>query len=753
MKNIFSARSLPVLLTGALLLVTVRLSAQDDPFAEAASRPEPPSAESTEEKKESGDPSSGEPAPPIKDPTLLAILGTEPTTPLATINAIDMLLDYNRPDLAAGFVSKLLAENLGDAEWFELYRAAGPDKVLRPGLTRGLDQGPELARKMLDAAERHVNSAGYIDTLVNGLMVADTYQRSQALSDLRLLGDVGAAALIDQLVRPEREKDWPRIRDALTWFGKDAEGPLVAAWNSNSAKLRVEALQALGHFSSSESMLTLMGAFVSETDGSLNQNVASRSLIRQLGHAPDRDATSQTLYKSARDHLLGHSGPRSFREETRWWRWDPEQRKLTPSWLSKSTISRIRAFRCARDLSAAHPDREDYRRLYWLARLEAAKLAGGYESGLPSDVISGFGREVDPAFVNSVLAEALELELLPAAIAACELLGESRDRSLLAADNGRSSPLVRSLNTGSVQLTFAACNAIGKIDPQDTFAGNSHYIDSLVYLSRSAGTRYALAGHIRHDVAQTLATLASTAGYQSTSVTSAVDLVRIARSVPDVEVILLTDSLGEPGFAELLQELRSGPRTRLVPVLLLVGPESLEAAQQLASRYRNVLASPIPGDAVLMARQLDNLWQTIDHVDANESARIEFARVAQELLVRYSSEHDRYSFFDLNQYDVDLSQLLAFPGSAHQACKLLGRIGTAHAQANLVNTASNIQLPEPLRREAAESFARAVRVRGIMLDRRTIMQQYDRYNASAAESAETIAILGYVLDVIERRVK
>lgn len=752
MKHIFSARSLPVLLAAALMLVAAPLSAQDDPFAEAAARPTPPQAPVAEGKNQGDKDSAGPPAV-IKDPTLLAILGTEPTTPIATINAIDMLLDYNRPDLAGGFVQKLLAEDLGDAEWFDLYRAAGPDKVLRTGLTAGLDRGPELARKILDAAERHVTSAGYIDALVNGLMDADTFARSKALSDLRLLGDVGAAALIDQLVKPERESDWPRIRDALTWFGKDAEGPLVAAWNSNSAKLRVEALQALGQFSSPESMLTLMGASVSEPDGSLNQSVANRSLVRQLGHAPDRAASCQTLSKSARDHLLGHSGPRSFREESRWWRWDPEQRKLTHSWISKSAISAIRAFRCARDLAAAQPDREDYKRLYWLARFEAAKLAGGFETGLPADVIAGFGREVDAPFVNRVLADALELQLVPAAIAACELLGESRDPSLLAADNGRSPPLVRALGMGSVQLTFAACYAIARIDPQDTFAGNSQYIDSLVYLSRSTGTRYALAGHVRNDVAQTLATLASAAGYQATSVTRAADLVRFARSVPDVEVILLTEALGEPGFAELLQELRSGPRTCRLPVLLLVGPESLEDAQRLASRYRNVLASPIPGDASIMTRQLDNLWQMVDHLDADESARIEYARVAQELLVRYADEHERYSFFDLHQYDVDLSQLLAFPASAHQACKLLGRIGTAHAQLNLVNTASNLQLPEALRREAAESFARAVGTRGIMLDRQAILQQYDRYNASASESAETIAILGYVLDVIERRVK
>ena len=749
MRESVSAGLLLTLLIGIAMHSPATVTAQDDPFAGGnnilvpAVRPAPAAAVDPDGEKEV-----------ITDPTIRSIIESNPQTPEALLRAIDVLLDLDREDLAIAFVDQLAARTLDDSAWFDLYRKGGPDKIIRLGLQPGLGEaGTMLSRKIIDGARRFATGDGRIEQLLDRILSEDTFDRSRALDELRLLGDAGAAALIEMLIREDRKADWPRIRTAIKHFGKTAEGPLVAAWNSNSAKLRVEALQALGHVNSNESIETLLGPAMNEPESSINRVVAARSIQNLLGYVPDDLESSQVLYRSGRDHLLGFVPGKIDEYEARWWHWDTEQRKLVPSWMTTETISRIRGFRRARDLATRHPEREDYQRLYWVARLETSKMAGGSKLGLPSTVLDGFAREIDGPFINLVLGDALDLNLFPAAIGACELMAVRGDSSLLYSTGGANSPLVRALNAGSVRLTNAACQTIGKLDPDQSFAGSSQYIDSLVYLSRSVGLKSALAGHINRETAQTLATMAAASGYSSSAVTSARELFEAASTNPDLQLILMTDVLGRPGYSELLQALRDCPRTRRVPVMLLVNPDQLDSAQRLAERFPNVLATPMIRDEKFLARQIANLLMNSSFDEADDVERLGFAHQSLDLLAQYAEQPERYAFYDLNRYGSDLTRLLALPSSAFQGCRLLGRIGTAEAQTNLVNTASNVQLPESLRRAAAESFSQAVKSRGLMLDRQAILAQYDRYNASEKEAPEAQLILGYLLDAIEGRLQ
>ncbi len=717
--------------------------AQDDPFGQ-------PAAPATSAPTRSSVSPDSTPAPAAGDATTRAIVQSNPKSPAELLAAVDLLLDLDREDLAAGYVQQILDVELDDQQLFDLYRGAGADRVIRIGLNAGLGvNGPALSNRILDGAERYATSEARMAELLRQVISEDTWQRSQALGDLRLLGDTGAAALIDMLRDDQYQPYWPRIRQAIRYFGDVALGPLVAAWNSNSAKLRAEALLALGYIPVQEAIHTLLGA-AHANPGSVNQVVAARSLDRLLGRIPEPTEAELLLYRAARDHLMGYGGGNDA-ADVKWWRWDPESRRLMASWMDTRTATRIRGYRRARDLVALNPDRADYQRLYWITRLESAKLAGGPDLPLPATVRDELAGQVTAEFLNGVLAEALDLHRIPAAIAACELLAVTKDHSLLDARPGTPAPLIEALNAGSVQLAHAACQAIYQLDPEHSFAGSSRYIDALVYLSRSTGARFALVGHVDREVGQLLATRLMRSGLDAEAVTSAAELLDQANANPDLQLLVLTDVLGSPGYTELLQTLRLNPQTQRIPVLLLVRPDQLPAAQRLAERYPNVLASPVVVDETLLARQLNNLLTDSVYHDASPPERAAMGQAALDQLATYAEHSQRYAFFDLTRHERALSRLLASPASAAQTCALLGRIGTADAQLNLVNMASNDQLPVALRQAAAASFADAVRSRGLMLSRDAIMNQYERYNASAAESPETRGILGSLLDAIERR--
>lgn len=738
-----------VIVFGMLTLLPCSASGQaEDPFADAS---EPAPVQSAPVSRTPAVLDQGDPELQIPtDPTARAIVQSRPQTAEEFVRVIDMLLDLERADLAAPFVDQATAMTVSDREFYQLYRNVGVDVVVRLGLVPDLgENGTALSQRIIDGARRYVAGEEYLPGIVERVLSDDTYDRSRALYDLKLLGDVGAAALIELLVQNSYERSWPRIRAALKEFGAAAEGPLLAAWNSNSAKLRAEALQALAFVNTSSSIETLMGPAHAAPEGSLNRQLARRSLTRLTGRASSADECCQVLYQSARDYLLGYTAASTDKRDTRWWHWNPESRTLVPVWLTGETVSRIRGYRRARDLVGIRPDRADYRRLYWVTRLESAKMTAGTGMPLPATVRDELALQIEPAFLNTVLDEALRLRRVNAAIAACEMLAESGDASLLDASESAASPLVRALGAGSVELTSAAAHAISQIAPAGSFVGCSDYLDALFYLGRSTGLRSAIVGHIKRDTAVTLAAQAGQSGYHGIPVGSATEMLQEAHANPDVQLIMLSDAIGEPGYSEVLQALRAQPRTRLVPVLLLVSSDEYEAAATLAQRYPNVMATPMIHDAALLARQIDNLVTMSYWHHSGNAQRAAFGRQALGLLAMLGENPGQYPYADLMRYEDDMARLVAFPASAFESCRLLGAIGTPDAQVTLINTASNGQLPEALRRDAAESFERAVRRRGLLLDRETILNQYDRYNRSEQESAEVQAILGSILDTIE----
>lgn len=733
-------------------------NAQDNPFGDSNDDPFGGGAQATAPAQPNNParPSSATDLMSIDrpDPVVNAILGSNPQTPLALVNAIDLLVDVNRTDLAVDYLKQLKALSLDDQQLYELYKQAGSAKIFRIATQPGLEpEGQVTAKTILDGAERFANDSARIKNLAEtAVRNEDRYQRSVALGDLRLLGDTGAAVLIEKLVDPSYEDAWPRIRQAIGLFGDAAAGPISAALRSNSLKLRLEALYLLRNIDTSDSVESLIGFMLSDSSTALQKEVASQSLKHLIGYTPDSKEGIGRLQRSAQQYLLDEVGTdRRGDEMVKWWLWN-DQRKLEPTWVTAQTISRIRSFQRAEHLVEVDPDNRDYQILYWLSRLEAAKLSGGQNRELLSTTLRTFVDSMDPEMARDVLDKALELNALNAAVATCEILGAIGDPRFLSPDvAGSTSPLISALNAGSIRLTAAAAKAIAKIKPTESFPGSSDYIRALVYLSRSGGLKTAVVGHADLEIAQSLAALTNRQGYTARSVTTARDMFDIAQNDPDLELLVITDKIFRPSFSELVQALRANSRTRRIPILLMVEPENLARAERLAERYDDILVSPMVLNEKVIARQIDNLYSNIQFRDTNEVERGDNAIQALDQLDFYASQPEKYPFFDVLSYEEDLTNGLTSPARAEVTCRVLGELGTADAQRRLVQLASNFQLPVELREAAVQSFAVAVEKRGLMLSRQQILNQYERYNSSADETEASQQILGSLLDVLEGR--
>ena len=92
---------------------------------------------------------------------------------------------------------------------------------------------------------------------------------------------------------------------------------------------------------------------------------------------------------------------------------------------------------------------------------------------------------------------------------------------------------------------------------------------------------------------------------------------------------------------------------------------------------------------------------------------------------------------------------LAVPDLREMAIDVLAELATPKAQTQLVEVASRSDWPLPQRVKALGAFRRTVEKRGVQLTTAQILRQYDRYNESTQEAAESRQVLTLILDCIE----
>ena len=103
-----------------------------------------------------------------------------------------------------------------DQQLFDAYRSAGPDQIFRIGNRDALQpEGSDAAQRILGGAQRFASDGARIAELLQQVVDDDKYVRSKALANLRLLGDVGAAEVVDvQADGEEHDESVPGVTGA-----------------------------------------------------------------------------------------------------------------------------------------------------------------------------------------------------------------------------------------------------------------------------------------------------------------------------------------------------------------------------------------------------------------------------------------------------------------------------------------------------------------------------------------------------------
>ena len=755
---------------GLSLVGSLLLAQDDDPFATGGQNSDPfgspnPAAAAKKDDNTFGSSKPAASTPqlnilpkidPNLDPATRLIMESvrkvAPVTPLELAKALQTMLDIEQYADAKYYLGILIETGADPQTLFNMHEAIGPNLFLQVYYQDELlPAGREYAKRVFATVRKEALSPARVNRLIKSLSDSNVSSRSDAFHKIRRLGPPAIARVIEVFADESRESEFPFIREALRNMASDAADPLVGAVRSNNPTIQLEAVRALGGIQAKLSRDVLYRPVLAPDVPPALRNVAKQSAEQNLGAIPDQEQAQSYLQQQIKSYLVGRPNRANNPfQKVALWRWDTKKNELYQVQLQPSTASRIIASDLARDLLEINPEIAENRALFLVTQLESLKRIAGPDKSID---VQGFMKSlpgITVAEVNSVLLQALSLELFPAAIAACEVLKATGDTALLASEGNEPSALVRAIMTGQRDLQFAAFDAIVQVNPQQAYQGSSYIASLAVYLAASEGRATGLVGHRRLASAQTFSSIMALSGVAGIPLVNSREVFNRAVADPDAELILITDTLNGPYFHELVFQLRSDWRTKRIPIGVMIRdlPQKLRAERTFNGESRlEILA--LTDDPGVISRQVNNLRALQKPWPTSPERKIQQADFALNWLNKIAANPKVYGFYDLFSREQEIVQILFNRGYSSVVSGILSSFGTPGAQRALVNLASENGLPVQQRMEASEAFEKAVARGGTLLTKTEIQQQYDRYNASEGQSAESQEILGNILDVIE----
>ncbi len=675
---------------------------------------------------------------------------SDPKTADELLSAIETLLDVEAIGDARFYLNKLVKQNLNQQQLFELFQVRGTEFFYQLHATDELaPTGQAFAKQVLGAAKAYAVSPQRIGALVKQLSHEEISVRSNALNQLKRIGTPAYAAMLEVFADKNRSAEFNGIRGAVQHLGNDATEVLIAAARSRNDQLQAEAYVALTKLRSEEALEVVGYLYLSPKTSSSVKQLALKSLERAYGTV-DRQRLYCDIADGAKASLKVIETAFDSQAQVNDWTFDNQKKKFIRSRIPAALAAKRLAAIQAELLYEIQPGTTFNRQLFMLTQLESAKRAEGPDASVDAEaLLKKFGNP--PAYeLNNLLKRALELRLMPASIAICELMKHQANPAVL--QTTTRSQLIEAILYGDRHLQFAAFDAVQTINPKSAYAGSSHVMDLAVFLAQTQGIEKALVGHLLGPSSQSYASVVSSSGLSVSSARNGHQFYNSAISSPDFQIFIVTESLAKPAARELIQLLRSDWRTRQIPIGFVGGEmSSLNSVNLLAQTDALLRPLELSFDSKIVASQLDQIQSLSSSWPVSTTSRLLHGQVAANWMLKIIDEKDQRRFYQVRKHEESIYRLLIIDGYTKKACQMIAKLGTAKSQEALANFASQSGYTIEQRAIAAECFADSVQRFGTLLTTDQIQQQYDRYNASEKDSAEVQKLMGQLLDAIEKR--
>ena len=666
-----------------------------------------------------------QPAPKPKDKEA-SLLISEPKTPEALFDAIVLMLDLERPNLAQQYLDQLATKKLDDATILKIRDKHGPGVFLRLGNDRRFHPySAELLESMNAAFRRFAADPARMTKLLEELK-AGPEARENAIIQLRSTGAV-AVPLMLASVETANPKERDAMIYALTRMGKSIAPAIVGAIESPSEQVQIVALETLGWVGAADDIAYLWHPAFSPSSPPGNQQAARQAISRLTKGDPKRagDITAFGAVGQLERVVATH-----FRNEYEWplnddqqvelWSWDRQAKQLKLGIVEPRMASLLTGSRLARHALDLAPDRERLQAMYLACRLAFDTYVAGPGKSLPKgpNTAHDVALEAGPEISLSVLDYSLKNPNPAASLAAIEILGQVGSKRLLEPRNGQASPLIAGLNHPSFSVQFASASAILQFDPDHSFRGAQRVVEILQRAINDAGSPRAVVIDPNQERGATAGGQLSKMTFEPAVTTTGQEGFKVASERGDVGLIVVHAACIQWGLTQTIANLRADARTAGIPIVIY-GPANLELkVSRLLTDYPLVTFTTEGEDS--FKRGIELFLGRLD-VPAGGNDRGERIRAAG-FWFAHIADGRRTNVFDISACEAVLFEASNAATVGVNAVIGLGAIATPGAQDRLQEIAVAAARPSPLREAAALQLSVHVQNHGVLISKAKVIE-------------------------------
>ncbi len=672
-----------------------------------------------------GDPAPGDQPADQSSPLLI-----EPTTAGALFDAVVLMTDLGRPNLANGYLQKLLESNPDDAALLAMRDKHGPAVFLRLSNLVSLQPGSvTLLGRMNAAFGRFAADTTRIDRLIGELEGAPSV-RDAAILQLRSGGALVVPRLVEHIGDVKDDMKRELLIYTLTMLGAEVIPPVLAVLESEDANLRTAALEVLGRIGTKDTAVHLWFFSVDAAQPPGVRVSAAEAVARlTLGDARHASALGRTMAlrsmeQGARLRLAGGGRePAGTNGKVTAWYFDKTAEGIRSTPADPTDAAMHVGSRLAQQALAISPENRRLQALVVSLFLTRERTRTPWTQALPR----GRGTAYDAALltgrdvVMQSLSDSLGSGNATAAVAALEVLRNLASRHDLQSRGGGLSPLAGALNYPDPRVQFTAAMAVVETDPRRSFRGASRVVEILSRALNSTDRRRAVVAGPKPERVNDLAGLVDQNGFQAVIVSSGRDAFKEAAGRGDVQLVILDANVIRWGLTQTMANLRADSRTAWVPVLVVGEPMRIASVERMISTDPLLGYMQRPATVKGFGAQMGPFLAKLTSEPLSAAERGERARAAVDLL-GYLAEGRRVTVFDLRPAEGNLHAAIQVPQLAGGAVYALAAIGTTSSQDRLATTAIQPDLSAPVRERAAAHLAFHMQKHGVLLSKTRIAQ-------------------------------
>lgn len=651
----------------------------------------------------------------------------EPKTPEEQIDAVLLMLDLARPQLAKLYLDRLVESKPNDAAILKLRDKHGPALFLRLNEIKTLQPASgALLKRVNDIFRKQGADSKRIDALVDDLG-GSPVEKHAAITALRSAGAVVVPRMLQKYAAVPEGEDREEIIQAFASIGKPAIPPLIAAVNCPNQSMKTAAIDALGWIRSRQGVHALWyPAFV--PDGDPGIKIAAQMALIRILEADKEDVKKVTPSGVANE--LKRVALLHFNRKYKWktdiaandnsvtlWSWDAKKNAVASTKVTPDVASKYTGAIYARQAFILLPNNRELQALYIGMMLDLEAIQGKLELEYPTGPGTAFNAALSAGadVISETLQQAMNNHRPEVAIAALQLLGQISSRHQLFRTQSDQSPIIAALNYPDSRVQFTAAVTVLQLDPNRKFRGSTRVVTILTRTLMDDGSPAAVVIHPDVQQSSSIAAFLQQKGFNARTARTGREGFLLATKRDDVELILVDANVARWGLSQTIANLRADSRTAYIPIAIF-GPEHLKLKMDNLIRHYPLIGFM---DKPTSSKQLDlglnpilAAFKTPTPTPAQRVAKVD----AAAYWLAHIANSKRADVFDISSAEEALIKQLSDPVLFDNCLRALSQIPTKSTQTMFQQIVINADQAADAREQAALNLAFHIQRFGLLLN-------------------------------------